>query len=156
MAKIGALSLVILLTLSCKMKRDFAFPFSDYVILKHKTEWYWIFKDVTPSNLSNKELVQVEEILQSAIVKHNNHYVNDSDGFNKWGLELKNYKRQYVPVINQNGEKVIWINFFCQDFKHSDWRKEILIVDDGGNCYFNIKINLTTKKYSDLQINGNA
>ena len=31
-----------------------------------------------------------------------------------------------------------------------------MIVDDGGNCYFNFKINLTTKKFYDLRVNGEA
>jgi hypothetical protein len=29
-------------------------------------------------------------------------------------------------------------------------------VEDGGNCYFNFKINLITKKYFDLGVNGVA
>jgi hypothetical protein len=29
-------------------------------------------------------------------------------------------------------------------------------VTDGGNCYYQIKINLSKKSYSDLHINGYA
>jgi hypothetical protein len=66
------------------------------------------------------------------------------------------YKRQYVPYINPNGEKAVWINCFCSSHDNSDWRKELVFVLDGGNCYFNLKINLKTRKYYDLMVNGDA
>ncbi len=36
-----------------------------------------------------------------------------------------------------------------------DWKKEIIQVEDGGPCFWNIKINMDTKK-SEIQINGVA
>ena len=70
-------------------------------------------------------------------------------------LPSTNYKRQYFPVINSKGEKEVRVNCFCgqADF---DWKKEELMVCDGGNCFFNFVINLKTKKYYDLIINGEA
>lgn len=29
--------------------------------------------------------------------------------------DLSNYKLQYLAVINEKGEKVVWINLFCKD-----------------------------------------
>jgi hypothetical protein len=37
-----------------------------------------------------------------------------------------------------------------------DWRKELFDVMDGGNCFFELKINLTSGKYYDLNVNGDA
>ena len=151
---------IFLLIFSCqnqsKPKENFQLSTSDYVVLKYNSQWHWVFKDVTPSDLNKKELIQIEKILQSAIEEHNKYFINDNEGFKQWGLELSRYKRQYVPVINQKGEKIIWINFFCQDSNSVNWKIDIPIVADGGNCYFNLKINLTTKQYSDLRINGYA
>ena len=160
MARSTTLSLIVLLILSCqerpKKQEQFKLPPSDYMVLKYKPEWYWVFEDASPSDLSNEELVQIEEILQSAIANHNNHYKDDPEAFEQWGLELDKYKRQYVPVINQKGEKVIWMNFFCKNSNIKNQENEILLVLDGGNCYFNLKINLTTKQYSNLEVNGYA
>ena len=161
MVRNSTLLFVSLLIFSCqnhsKKNEVFQLPSSDYVVLKYNPEWYWIFEGVTSSNLSKKELNEIETILQDAITSHNLRYDVGSNDYKHWALELDRYKRQYVPVINQKGEKVIWINFFCDDYFYKlNWREEIPIVADGGNCYFNIKINLTTKKYSDLQINGYA
>jgi hypothetical protein len=59
-------------------------------------------------------------------------------------------------VINQEGEKEIWINFFCNEWESVGWKTDLMIVLDGGNCYFNLKVNLTNKTYSELIINGYA
>ena len=37
-----------------------------------------------------------------------------------------------------------------------DWEIEYVMVDDGGNCYWQITINLDTKEYKDLMVNGVA
>ena len=90
---------------------------------------------------------------------------------NQFVIDLKEYFRQYICVTNERGEKEVWINFYCaayfwgKDFsedidryleKISAWRAGSLIVSDGSNCFFNLKINLTTKKYYDLLVNGEA
>ncbi|NCU36630.1 hypothetical protein EOM75_11540 [Candidatus Falkowbacteria bacterium] len=74
---------------------------------------------------------------------------------NHFIIELDHYKRQYVPVINEKGEMEVWVNCFCGNWGIND-RTNILIVEDGGNCYFNLKINLTKENYYDLMVNGNA
>ena len=68
---------------------------------------------------------------------------------------LSAYRRQYVAVINGKGQKEIWVNFFCATFNH-DWKHHVVIVDDGGVCFFQLWINLTLKKAYDLIPNGAA
>ena len=76
----------------------------------------------------------------------------------KTGFELKTegYKRQYVPVLNEKGEKEVWINFFCNDFDDDNWKTATFNVRDGGNCFYSLKVNLATKEVYDLEINGYA
>ena len=146
---------------------NFEIDSTDFSILEYKSNWYWIFKNVQPANLSEKELIEIEVILKRGISENNleqkrlleEHNRNYPE--NKWtetGFELKldGYKRQYVPVINEKGEKEVWVNFFCDDWGTHKWKTEILVVLDGGNCYFNLKINLMKKSYSELSINGYA
>jgi hypothetical protein len=59
-------------------------------------------------------------------------------------------------VTNKKGEKEVWVNCFCDTWNSNRWKTEILFVEDGGNCYFNFRINLATKKYHDLGVNGEA
>ncbi len=143
----------------------FSLDDSDYVILSYNSHLNWIFKNAKSAELNRQELNKIEGVLEVAIIennaiqkasleKHNTEYPKS-----KWaetGFELKpdGYKRQYLPIINDKGEKEIWINFFCSDFGSDNWKSEIIIVEDGGNCYFNIKVNLTSMTYSELSING--
>jgi hypothetical protein len=63
------------------------------------------------------------------------------------------YKRQYMGLI-ENGEQVIYANFFCSD--HENWQEEIVFVLDGGDCYFQVKYNPQTDEFYDLSVNGQA
>lgn len=180
MKKILLLSLI--LVLSCnrdkeaneserieKNTSEFNLTKSDFVILTYQANWHWTFKNVKPAKLSQLELIEIEHILKIAIKDHNeiqkkvvieqNKYPN-SVPLTKTGYELKleGYKRQYVPIINKKGQKEVWINFFCNDmedgaFGDEKWRTALVLVEDGGNCFYHIKINLNTKKYYELEVN---
>ncbi|MDX6748070.1 hypothetical protein SHK09_14835 [Polaribacter sp. PL03] len=146
---------------------EFKLTESDFVIMTFNSEWYWIFKNAKPTELTQSELFEIEEILKIAIIEnnknqkiglieHNKKYPEYQQTETGFELKLDGYKRQYVPIINEKGEKEVWINFFCDDFGTNNWKTEIALVEDGGNCYYNIKINLKTKEYYELGINGNA
>ena len=146
---------------------EFKLAKSDFVILPFNKDWYWIFKDVKSTELTQSELIEIENILKIAVEENNRRQKvnlkkhNEEYPKNKWSetgfeLKLKGKKRQYIPVINQEGEKEIWINFFCNEWESDGWKNDLMIVLDGGNCYFNLKVNLTNKTYSELIINGYA
>jgi hypothetical protein len=172
--------IALILILSCKentrtdktdsgknTESEFKLEKSDYTILPYRTEWYWIFKNAEPYELTNNDLTEIEKILvlavaennqiqREALIERNKDFPDDKRDKTGYELELDSYYRQYVPVINEKGEKEVWINFFCDDFGAENWKSEIMIVEDGGNCYFEIKINLNKKEYYDLGINGYA
>jgi hypothetical protein len=74
---------------------------------------------------------------------------------NKEIRNLNEYKIQFFGYINEKDEKILFANFFCDDFG-KNWEKEMIIVKDGGNCYFKITVNLDKKEAFDLNINGEA
>ena len=143
--------------------KEFKFLKSQFVILNYKSEWN-MFKAAKPTDLTREELDEIEVILRETIDKHNDvqaakvieHNENNPDNqIEKTQLELKyaGYLRQYVPVVNENGEKEIWLNFMIDNFMAENWQTEIAEVNGGGNLYFNLKINLTKKESYDLKIN---
>ena len=71
---------------------------------------------------------------------------------------MAKYLRQYVGLVESDGKRRIWGNFFCEYFGHADggWRKEGFVVKDGGDCYFNVKYEPATGAFSALMINGDA
>jgi len=148
-------------------EHKFDLPKSEYVILPFDASWYWIFKGVKQTELSKSELMEIEKIIESAVeennkqqndelIKHNNTYPDNQLTKTGYELKLEGFKRQYVPVINEKGEREIWVNFFCDDWGSKNWKSGLIRVKDGGNCYFNLKVNLETKTYSELSINGYA
>jgi hypothetical protein len=63
------------------------------------------------------------------------------------------YFRQYL-AIRQRGRNLLYINAFCE--APSYWRTQIVIVTDGGSCFWQALYDPATGKYSDLTINGRA
>ena len=57
--------------------------------------------------------------------------------------------------IVRNGRQVIFANFFCDTFG-VDWRRQPLMVDDGGDCFFVVEYDPATGAFSHLMINGEA
>ena len=67
--------------------------------------------------------------------------------------KLKSYKRQWVGLI-AGGKKLIYGNFLCSE--HPGWEQHVIMVDDGGDCYFQVFYDVTSREYRDLRINGEA
>jgi len=117
-------------------------------------------------SLSLEELSKVENILQQCISDHNlerEKYVAEENKKHPrhklkgdlYIIDPSYHKRQYVPSINDKGEKEVWVNCFCGHWD-SKWKENIVRVEDGGSCFFNVTVNLTTGKYYGLKINGVA
>lgn len=69
--------------------------------------------------------------------------------------ELKMYTRQYVGIYNDKGQRVIWINCLWKKSGNNDLiPKQIVKVSDGGNYYWNIKVNLDTHELYELYGNS--
>ena len=135
----------------------------DYVqIIPDAEEKAYRFSDYDQHfELTRKDLKDAEQILYEAVNKHQNEYT-----LTLTPETLRGFKRQYVAYINQEGKKMIWINGFCEvldiptemasgefEMKPFTWKEKILDVDDGGDCYWHIMINMDSKKY-ELSVNG--
>lgn len=134
--------------------------------LPFDTTQYWVFKDSKPTDLTNDDLLKIEKILNKCINDYNpdqeRQFKDINDKHPEYKLDKKNftidltrYKRQYVGVINSKGEKEVWVNCFCNTW-NKNWKTNLIMVHDGGNCYFNLKINLTIGQYYELMVNGDA
>lgn len=64
------------------------------------------------------------------------------------------YMRQYLGIV-ENGAEIIYANFFC-DAHDFDWRSKYYFVNDGGDCFFQVKYNPQTHEFFDLSVNGEA
>lgn len=135
-------------------------------ILPFDTIKHWVFKNNSPTDLTGEDLLQVESILNKCISVYNTNqethfkelnekYPGYKLDWNNFIIDLQRYKRQYVATTNSKGEKEVWLNCFCGG-GYPNWKTDLVFVKDGGNCYFNLKINLTSGECYDLMVNGNA
>jgi hypothetical protein len=138
---------------------------SSFVIFKLDSVNRWLIKNAAPASLNSVELNLIDSILRKAIDNYNSDRKIWLDSLTKsnpaFSLSLEDlkinvysYKRQYLPYLNSNGEKEVWVNCLCDTNKN--WKDGVLIIEDGGKCYFNLIINLSNKSSHTLIVNGEA
>lgn len=87
----------------------------------------------------------------TAFLQENSDAVNDTSRILS---RLPDYERQYFGLV-QGGDKLIQANFFC-DGEDFDWQETAVLVDDGGDCYFQVIYNTGDETYLSLRINGES
>lgn len=65
------------------------------------------------------------------------------------------YFRQYVALIRAGKQKV-YVNASCNLQGTSDWHRRLVVVSDGGMCYWQAIYDPKTLKFSSLRINSRA
>jgi hypothetical protein len=96
--------------------------------------------------IKQSELVEIDEILKKCFSANSSRLININD-----------YVKQCIPVINSNQEKEVWISCYCKvEHIKKEYKYSIIQMEDGGKCNINLKINLTKHNYSQLNIAGEA
>ncbi|MDO6433135.1 hypothetical protein Q4E93_21175 [Flavitalea sp. BT771] len=108
------------------------------------------FYKARTTTLSIDEINDMEQIVDSSYQEYNR-----KNPRRQLLGPLSTYKRQYVAIVNEKGQKEVWINFFCSSFG-AGWKHHVLIVDDGGVCFFQLTINLYSRRAGELIPNGVA
>lgn len=109
-------------------------------------------KNVIPQD----DVKYTEKILTDSIVYIKREEPSHSDFITK---NLNRYLRQYVGFMNENGDKIVWINFLYKNdsFINTAYLNDAVItVNDGGEYYWSIKVNITKNKLYDIAVNGDA
>jgi len=138
------------------ISQNISFDTSNIAIINFDQSIYWLFDSTyKPSTLTQLDISEIEQLFNRSIDDYNSKIKEPDKKYFAIDLTKWKYKRQYVCVVNKDGEKEVYINCFCSTFDNN-WKKSLRQVDDGGNCFFNFKVNLTTKKYYDFFVNGHA
>ena len=96
-----------------------------------------------------------EEALTADSIMMNCVYLNT--GTTPKMLQLiKSYKRQYFGIVEKDSSKLIWINCFLESgsAKIDYWKSDVVTMNDGGDNYFNVLVNLKEKKCTKIRINN--
>jgi hypothetical protein len=110
---------------------------------------------------TQNQLIEIDSMVIKAIRNKNTvHYKHLKPG------NLKDYYRQYVCYIASNGDSLIYINALWKigleppsennitKSERWDWQHYMIYVKDGGDSFWNLRINFSKKKYLELNING--
>lgn len=98
--------------------------------------------------LNNEDIHLVEEVLGvNTIFLYNDNYI-------KKKVKLKNYYRQYVGYINSDNHIIVEIRFIHRSECSINIAADIVSVCDGGDRYFDVKVDLTDKKIIKINQNG--
>ncbi|MDL2323221.1 hypothetical protein LJC52_04450 [Bacteroidales bacterium OttesenSCG-928-A17] len=106
----------------------------DYIVLEDEIPF-------TKIDLNESEILRLEEIIYKGF---------ESDPMLE-DLDYDTYFIQIYPILNSSGEKIVYCNLSCEEF--SVW-SHFMQVDDGGSCFMEMKVNLSSQKIYELMING--
>lgn len=117
-----------------------------YSTFTFNSKFYDCFKeDFKPYDLSEKEINELEMLLIKCIEENKS----------KMTRPITEYQKQLIAAKNLKGEIEVWVNCNCKE-ENEEFQYSILDYNDGGDCHFNLKINLSKNTYSELYINGEA
>lgn len=115
-----------------------------------------IFPNSKQTKLTDKEIIDIEKIIKNKAEQTISEYKKETN--NEFNDIDYNYHRQYFAAINNKDEKLVWIFFFCDSDVCESYNliKEKANISDGGKCFFELKVNLKTKKIIDYKFNFEA
>ncbi len=116
-----------------------------------ESNYYAIFDKKTGKNskLTKDEIEIVNSNLEKVVNKYNDEIKIEGQKIN-----LRYYFRQYIISVDQNGDKIVRVFCFCS--YSGNWKNEIMMVHDGGDCFLNAIINITKNKTEYFGTNGLA
>lgn len=133
-----------------------------YTVISDTAQLSWL-KDSLVSFWS--PTVEDYQLAESILMKAIRGYASDR-GSRLSQETAPNYYRQYVFYRNTRGDSMVFINAFCEIhqvpidsagttiWRPEDWQHQFIRVNDGGDCYWSIVINLTKKNYEQFNVNG--
>ncbi len=137
---------------SFQSKEEFRFypGIFKFTIIEFDKEYFFPLYIETPYKIKLTDIFKTEKILKNKI---NNLNKNLASYEKK--MELEDYFLQYMGAINTKGEIIIYVQGMCR-VSGDYWRTQMTSVNDGGCCYFQTTINLSTGYCRRLGCNGEA
>jgi hypothetical protein len=125
----------------------------DETIIEAGTHMEWVFgKDYKPWTPSDEDVGNAGEMIEKCFEDQSRGTIN-----RVLGRKPEDYCKQFVGAFNSNGERILWINFFCKQeldiFK--EWKTNLVHAADGGNCFVQIKFNWDKNDgHYEMKVNG--
>lgn len=127
-------------------------PYQAIVSVRENMNWAF-GRNYKPWTPEPNDIELAEKLLKECFDKEKSGTVNPF-----FGKSLDEYNRQFIGAVIEGGNRVILVNCFCRSEEKilNKWRDELVLVADGGNCFFHLKVNIDTGRYYGLMVNGYA
>jgi len=160
MKKLIFLSIFLVASFSCQNAKEIRttvlFGKENYDVVPLKNTQVW--------KPNQKDARAIISILETAVADDVFYFLEEpkKNNFDK-------YYKQLIPYIDENGDHCVLVNAFCEipkippkkyssldEWIDYDWKNELVFAFDGGDCYWEIKVNLDKKRAFHLSVNGVA
>lgn len=109
----------------------------------------WLVKADDFWTPSADDILKLEEGLAEYLSRNSGAFSSQPPAWER----LDEYRRQYLGY-EIGGKKIIYGNFFCS--QEDQWRGELILVMDGGDCYFQVEYDVASREFIKLLVNGEA
>jgi hypothetical protein len=137
---------VILLSSLCCSDREktecYVLDLNDYKLKSHYDDV--LPKTYTKYKLTKDDLETILTLWEGALAKSRTERISTE------------YGRQYLAGIDSSGQVLVFINSFCHPENYDYRDKYLVVVSDGGDCFFRLLIDLTKKQVISFETNGSA
>ncbi len=132
-----------LLLFSCKDNSD-----SNVAVLTDKENLENFYKDHdTFWNPTEKDLELIGSITEDAFHRETADF-EDTVRF-----DYNKFFFQIVPYV-KDGKKLAYVNALCDRENLNNWKNYFYNVNDGGDCFWQVIVDLKSNTYSDFSMNG--
>ena len=132
-----------LLLFSCKDNSN-----SNVAVLTDKENLENFYKDYdTFWNPTEKDLELIGSITEGAFRRETADF-EDAVRFD--------YNKYFFQIVSyvEDGKKLAYVNALCDSENLYNWKNYFYNVNDGGDCFWQVIVDLKSNTYSDFSMNG--
>lgn len=97
---------------------------------------------------SEDDIFKLEEGLAEYLSQNSSYFFSQPPAWER----LNEYQRQFIG-LERGGRQIIYGNYFCNSGGVNWWEK-LVIVEDGGDCFFQIEYDVESEMFIKLLVNG--
>jgi len=96
------------------------------------------------------DILKLEEKIAEYLSQNSNQFYRQPTVWER----LDEFQRQYLGLEGE-GRQIIYGNYFCDNMGHN-WRQELEIVEDDGECFFQVEYDVESALFIKLRVNGES
>lgn len=117
--------------------------------ISYKEEGQWINATGRDTTLDAADVQRTKKLICEAVKAYNKKHTG-----NFRIQPLHRYYIQCVPYVDSAGHVKVWVQGSAGKPNGEAWKKQIMMIMDGGNSVFSLEVDLTDNIARNIGING--